>query len=110
VLTRLLDGVDPKIVADIRHAARDTPGVRDIAEIRTRWLGHRLHAELNVAVDPELSVWKSHLIAKAVHHNLLHRLPYLSKATIHVDPGNASGEAYHGIDGHEHDDFPRHSH
>jgi hypothetical protein len=45
-----------------------------------------------------------------MHHELLHRLRYLSDATIHIDPANASGPEYHRIQEHEHDDLPAHSH
>jgi divalent metal cation (Fe/Co/Zn/Cd) transporter len=65
---------------------------------------------LNVAVSPEISVEKGHEIAKEVRHRLLHQLRYLSNATVHIDPVNASGEVYHGVAGHEHDDLPAHSH
>ncbi len=110
VFTRVIDGVDPEVVDEVRHAVRHVAGVRDISEVRIRWLGHRLHAELNIAVSPELSVEKGHEIAKEVRHQLLHHLRYLSNATIHIDPINASGETYHRIDEHQHDDLPSHSH
>lgn len=95
VFTRLLDGVDPEVVDEIRAAVGGTPGVEDVTEVRVRWLGHRLHAELNIAVSPDLSVEKGHEVADDVQHELLHRLRYLSNATIHVDPTGASGEEYH---------------
>jgi len=110
IFSRMLDGVDPEVVDEIRHAVNHTKGVRDISEVRVRWLGHRLHAELNIGVSPNLSVEKGHEIAKEVRHNLLHQLRYLSNATIHIDTINASGEAYHRIDEHEHDELPTHSH
>jgi cation diffusion facilitator family transporter len=110
VFTRLLDGVDPQVVEEIRHAAQHTPGVREVTEVRARWLGHRLHAELNLAVQADLSVQDGHAIATAVRHNLLHHLRYLAQATIHVDPMQASGEAHHRIAAHVHDDLPPHAH
>ncbi|MFQ6116650.1 MAG: cation diffusion facilitator family transporter, partial [Candidatus Bipolaricaulia bacterium] len=110
VFIRLLDGVDPEVIDEIRQAVNHTPGVRDVAEVRMRWLGHRLHAEVNIAVSPELSVEAGHEIAKEVRHKLLHHLRYLSNATIHVDPVNASGEEYHRIAEHAHGDLPPHSH
>lgn len=110
VFSRLLDGVDPDVIGEIRHAAGQVAGVGSVSEVRVRWLGHRLHAELNIAVDDTLSVEKGHDIAKSVRHELLHRLCYLSNATIHVDPANASGERHHDISEHAHGDFPRHSH
>jgi cation diffusion facilitator family transporter len=110
IFTRMLDGVDPEVVDEIEDAVIDTPGVKGVSEVRVRWLGHRLHAELNVAVSPKLSVEKGHKISNDVRHRLLHRLRYLSNATIHIDPINASGEVHHRIDRHTHDRLPAHSH
>ncbi|GIK36721.1 MAG: cation transporter [Chloroflexota bacterium] len=110
IFTRLLDGVDPEIGDEIRHAAGHVAGVEAVSEVRVRWLGHRLHAEINIAVRPDLSVEAGHKIALEVQHELLHHLRYLSGASIHVDPANASGEAYHRIAEHTHDNLPAHSH
>ena len=110
VFTRLLDGVDPEVVAEIQHAVSHAPGVVEVTDVRVRWLGHRMHAELSIAVAPDLSVEEGHDVAKEARHRLLHHLRYLSNATIHVDPANASGEKYHRITEHTHDDLPVHSH
>ncbi|MBI2304717.1 MAG: cation transporter [Chloroflexi bacterium] len=110
VFARLLDGVDPVVIEEIEHAVNHTEGVLAVSEVRVRWLGHRLHAEVNIAVAPDLSVGKGHDIAKEVRHQLLHGLRYLSNATIHVDPVDASGEEHHSIEGHEHSGLSRHGH
>lgn len=110
VFTRLLDGVDPEVVEEIKHSINHTPGVQNASEVRIRWLGHRLHAEVNIAVNPKLSVEEGHEIAKEVRHQILHHLRYLSNVTIHIDPSNASGEDYHRIVNHTHGDLPVHSH
>jgi cation diffusion facilitator family transporter len=110
VFVRLLDGVDPDVVGEIRHAVGHVNGIRDVGGIRVRWLGHRLHAEVNIAVDSHLSVEKGHEIANETRHQLLHHLKYLSGVTVHIDPANASGEDYHHITTHKHGDFQEHSH
>lgn len=110
VFARLLDGVDPEISDELHEAAHHVPGVVEVSEARVRWLGHRLHAELNVAVDSTLTVEQGHTLAKAVQHELLHHLTYLSSATIHVDPAHESGEAHHRVEKHAHDALPAHSH
>lgn len=110
VFTRLLDGVDPEVIDEINHTAGHVQRVGDVGEVRVRWLGHRLHAELNVAVNPALSVEGGHNIANEVRHRLLHHLRYLSNATIHIDPANASGERHHHLTEHAHDGLPAHSH
>ena len=110
VFTRLLDGVDPLVIDEIRHAAADVEGVEDVAEVRARWLGHQLRAEVNIAVDPELSVAEGHAIAREVNHRLMHELRYLDMAVVHVDPVQQAGEEHHRITTHSHDGLPPHSH
>lgn len=110
VFTRLLDGVEPEVVDEIRHATCEVPGVEDVTEVRARWLGHRLRAEVNIAVSPELSVAEGHAIAREVNHRLLHELRYLDTAVIHVDPVQESGEVHHRVNAHSHDGLPIHSH
>ncbi len=102
VFLRALDGVEPNIADSLRHAAGHTA--------RARWLEHRLHAELNVAVASRLSVGQAHVIAKDVQHTLLHHLAYLSSVIVHIDPSEEPGEAYHRIVEHSHDGLPLHSH
>ena len=65
---------------------REVPGVTDVTDVRARWLGHRLRADVNISVRPELTVEAAHEIAKEVEHQLQHHLQFLSGAIIHVDP------------------------
>jgi divalent metal cation (Fe/Co/Zn/Cd) transporter len=101
VFARLLDGVDPSVMAEIRGAAARVEGVEDVAEVRARWVGHRLRAEVNVAVNPEASVSEGHAVA---------REDYLETAVVHVDPAQESGEEHHRVTAHSHDGLPTHSH
>ncbi len=110
VFTRLLDGVDPEVVDKIKAQVKQAEGVADVSEVRVRWLGHRLQAEVNLAVPQNLSVEEGHNVANGVRHRLLHNLQFLSAVTIHVDPANASGEKHHHIEEHAHDGKPAHSH
>jgi cation diffusion facilitator family transporter len=110
VFTRLLDGVDSEVLDEMRHAANHTPGVQEVSEVRARWLGHRLHAEVNIAVNPDLTVHEGHEIAREARHQMLHHLKFLSSATVHIDPVTASGEQHHRIVNHTHDGLPVHSH
>lgn len=95
VFQRLLDGVDPEVLDEIDHTVGHIPEVRGINEVRVRWLGHRMHAELNIAVEPDLSVRQGHDIAINVQKELLRHLDYLSGATIHIDPLDSLGSEHH---------------
>jgi cation diffusion facilitator family transporter len=110
VFTRLLDGVDPAVLDEIRHAAHHVPGVQQVGTVRARWNGHRLNAELEVAVDATLTVWDGHEIAKEVRHQVLHHVGHVSRVTVHVDPATQPHEDFHRIEAHAHDGLPAHSH
>jgi cation diffusion facilitator family transporter len=110
VFTRILDGIEPELLAAAEHAARHAAGVRGVADLRGRWLGHRIQLELSVAVDPALSVVEGHRIAKEVRHQILHHLPHASLVTVHLDPATEFGEAWHRVEAHAHDGLPAHSH
>ena len=110
IFIRMLDGAEPRVIAEIRHTAEHVPQVKEVTEVRARWLGHRLHVEMNIAVDPDLTIAQAHAIAADVRHRLLHHLNYVSLVVIHVDPADQSGEAFHRIAEHTHDGLPVHSH
>ena len=110
VFSRMLDGVDPDVIDQIRHEAIHTDGIEDVGQVRARWLGHRLHAEVNVAVAETMSVGEGHQTALVLRHRLLHKMKFLGNAVIHVDPANASGEEFHRISEHAHDGLTSHSH
>jgi len=97
VFTRLLDGVEPEVLDKVKDIAESVEGVCEVTDLRVRWIGHRLHAEINASVDPSLSVEEGHEIANAVRERLLDNFTYLSGTTIHVDPITASGECCHCV-------------
>jgi cation diffusion facilitator family transporter len=110
IFTRALDGTDPRIIQEIRHVAKHVPDVKSVGEVRARWLGHRLHVEANIAVDPTMSVRDAHTVAGDFRHQLMHHLSYVSLVVVHIDPVDASGESRHKIESHTHDGLPAHSH
>ena len=91
---RLLDAVDPVIVARISTTVREVYGVVAVTEVRARWMGHRLLAQVRLSVDGTLPVTKAHDIAEVAHHELLHHLPNLSDAIIHVDPTGVGADPH----------------
>jgi divalent metal cation (Fe/Co/Zn/Cd) transporter len=110
VLSRMLDGVEPEALDAVAHAAGHVPGVRDVAEVRGRWVGHRLAFELNVVVDGELTVAEGHGIAKEVRHQILYHVPHAAGVTVHVDPATEPGETHHRVVTHAHDGLSTHGH
>ncbi len=92
---RLMDAVDPQQVEAVEREARAIPGVSDVHEVRLRWIGHTLYAELHITVDEDLSTWESHQIAEQVRHALFDAQPKLATVMVHVDPCGHSGKDPH---------------
>ncbi|MGW6513702.1 cation diffusion facilitator family transporter, partial [Streptomyces niveus] len=93
VFRRVMDAVDPALVDAAESALLAVPGVRAVGELRLRWIGHRLRAEVAVVVDGELTVRQAHHVAVAAEHALLHAVPKLTAALVHADPAATPGEA-----------------
>ena len=110
ILLRTLDGVETQALQDIVHAAGHVPGVTEVTDVRARWIGHRLHADLSITVPGARSVREGHEVAMAVRHQLLHHLPHLGSMTVHVDPDGQGGDRHHRIGAHVHDGLPMHTH
>jgi cation diffusion facilitator family transporter len=83
VLTRMLDGVEPRILMEIRHAADHVPGLT-LRDAKARWIGHRLHADLRVSVDPAQSVADATRRIEALRRALHDHLPALDAARIEI--------------------------
>jgi cation diffusion facilitator family transporter len=95
VYRRLMDAVDPELVDRAEATLRAIPGVRDAADVRLRWIGHRLHAEANLTVDADLSLRQAHEVAADAEHQLTHAVPRLTSATMHTDPAGYAGDHRH---------------
>ncbi|QNP73989.1 cation transporter [Streptomyces roseirectus] len=91
VFRRVMDAVDPALTDRAETALRDVRGVRDVGELRLRWIGHRLRAEVSVVVDGEVTVRQAHAIAVDAEHALLHAVPRLTAALVHADPAPQPG-------------------
>jgi cation diffusion facilitator family transporter len=95
VFRRLMDAVDPSTIDLAEQTALAVPDVLATSQVRMRWIGHTLRAELAVTVDAALTVEQAHRIAHDVEHRLVHAVPRLAAAVVHTEP------AAHAVDAHE---------
>lgn len=86
VFRRLMDGVDPTLVDAAESALAAEPGVTGVRSVKMRWIGHRLHAEAELDIDPAVSLADAHRIAHEAEHTLTHAMPKLSSALVHAYP------------------------
>jgi cation diffusion facilitator family transporter len=100
IYRRLMDAVDPDLVDAAEAAVSEVSGVRSVESVRLRWIGHQMRAEITMAVDYSLSVVAAHAIADEAQHQLIHRVPRLDDATVHVNPSTRPGIDHHTATGH----------
>ena len=95
IYRRLMDAVDPELVDTAEASLIAVPGVIAVEELRLRWIGHRVRAETGITVDPTLGIVAAHDIATTAQHTLLHDVPKLVAATVHVSPCDTPGHDHH---------------
>jgi cation diffusion facilitator family transporter len=95
IFSRLLDGMEPKTIELIKASVEDVKGVASVTEVKARWFGHEIKADISIAVESNLSVKQGHKIAKDVIHRLQHDVEHIGSVHIHIDPEEESGEAFH---------------
>ena len=86
VCRRLMDAVDPALVDVAEPTLAATPGVVGVRAVRMRWIGHTLHAEADLDIDPGVSISEAHTLAHDAEHRLTRDVPRLRTAAIHAYP------------------------
>ncbi|SEC03037.1 cation diffusion facilitator family transporter [Paenibacillus sp. GP183] len=105
VFTRLLDGIEPEIIDTITKSAYQIEGVQKVNDVKARWFGHEILAEITITTYSKISVKEGHEVVKNVIHRLQHDVEHLSKVQVHVDPVEEQGYSFH-----EHSHAAQHSH
>ncbi|OIQ94236.1 putative cation efflux system proteinc [mine drainage metagenome] len=82
VFTHLLDGLESGVVEEIRHAAWHVGAVKEVRNVRARWLGHRLTTEIGVAAANGTTVQEADAISAQVEAVLADHVP--ARASAHV--------------------------
>ena len=103
---RLMDAIEPEILSEAEAVIQAQAGPKGFHRLRMRWIGHRLHAEVHIAVNPQLTTAESHRIAEELRHSLFHRLTNLSEVIVHIDPWSEAPEQFHQLTTH-HEPVPK---
>jgi cation diffusion facilitator family transporter len=91
IWNRLIDGIEPDILAQIEHAPMHIAGVRAVREVRARWMGHKVYGDVTIEVDPLLSVDKAAALAREVEASLREHIRLLGTAVVRVCPAPGTG-------------------
>lgn len=101
VFGRLMDGVDPATVETVERNAAEVAGVHRVRDVRMRWIGHSLRAELAITVDADRTVESAHRTAHDVEHRLLHTVPRLTAAVVHTEPATGAQAVHRTLAHHQ---------
>ena len=103
VITRSLDGVEPGITEEIRHAAEHVPGVERVTEVKARWIGHELNAEVAIDLKEGVTLVDALVVAASLKREAFEHLPALANVAVAFERADrvsvmamtAHGNAHH---------------
>jgi cation diffusion facilitator family transporter len=81
--TRLIDGVEEDLTWRIARAAEDA-GAANVADVRARWSGHRLHAEITIGVPPDTAMAAARPLAAKIRAGVAAKLPQVRRVAVIV--------------------------
>jgi cation diffusion facilitator family transporter len=79
-------GLSGEHLQEISRLIRDTEGVTNLHQLRTRSLGNSAMADVHIQVAPRLSVSEGHQISEAVRRRLIDEVGRITDVTVHTDP------------------------
>ncbi len=77
---------DPEFFQLVRRAAMRAPGVEETEKIRIQQYGPDAHVDIDIEVNPSLSVLKAHQISQLVRHEIQKAWPSVRDVTVHIEP------------------------
>jgi len=95
----LMDGIpETELYCELFNAVRDVEGASNPHRMRARKIGSYLMINMDIEVDPDLSVKASHEIAKEVEISIKAKIPNVYDVMVHVEPkGNLEHDEKFGV-------------
>ncbi|TSC61969.1 MAG: cation efflux family protein [Parcubacteria group bacterium Gr01-1014_48] len=86
IFSRLLDGTDPAIVKTITQTVGQLQLIHSVDNVRARWIGHRLYAEVDITMNDTFSIAATHAMEHTAESLLKTVLPSLDRVLFHFHP------------------------
>ena len=80
--------IDLEQEEQIKEIAKNTEGVRNLGEIRSRKHGAMAYVDLVICVDGDLTVREGHDIANQLEKDIITEMEFVKGITVHVEPCN----------------------
>ncbi len=86
-LNQLLDRApEGELFEKVREAAMNVDGVKGTEKIRIQHYGPDAHVDIDIEVDPDLSVDIAHTISQHVRRSIQIAWPQVQDVTVHIEP------------------------
>jgi len=97
--TELMDGIpDTELYTELFNAVRLVEGASNPHRVRARKIGSYLMINMDIEVDPRMTVLESHTIAKKVEDSIKEHLPNVYDVMVHIEPrGNLEQDEKFGV-------------
>ena len=79
-------GLPEEELERLRTTIRETPGVIDLHDMRTRRMADRVLCDAHVQVDPRLTVSEGHRVSDSVYLRVRAAHPEVRDVLVHIDP------------------------
>lgn len=79
---------EDEIILNLEIIVKETPGVQGIKSIRSRIFNERMYVDLEIFVDPDISVREGHDIAKALQYRIESEFKSIKHTMVHIVPNN----------------------
>src|SRR3954452_10279408 len=99
VYRRLMDAVDPELLAQAERALAEVPAVLGVGHLPLPWTAHPLHAEGDLVLPDALSLAQAHRGTVEAKQHLTAVMPLLGTAVLHPDPVPQAGRDHHLVAG-----------
>lgn len=96
IYRRMMDAVDPGLVARAEQAAIEVTGVRGVGRLRMRWVGHRLYADVEIALDSQTDIASAQRVADKVRQQIVQQVAGVEDVVVQMCTPVALG-AGHGV-------------
>ncbi|MCT4595524.1 MAG: cation diffusion facilitator family transporter [Anaeromicrobium sp.] len=83
----LMDGsIDEKEIEEIKDKVMEIKGVRNINQLRGRKHGSKTNLDINICVDPNITVYEGHKIGDIAQRDIKNEFSNIKEIIVHIDP------------------------
>ena len=83
---RMMDAVEPETVEAIERSAAAVPGVEGVRSVRARWVGHRVHSEVEIGIAGDTSTSEVAGIRERISAEAKRAVPKLDRLVVEAVP------------------------